>query len=155
MPRRFVVARGAAIVYDRGFTGSLGSTRRIFGRSVYQHRPAFFLPMPNAGTVGLKYYFGSSACQTAVLLTIIRIMPAVTTKPLMADNGGMPLDLDKVRTLRAQLGITMDEAASRAGLAGKQSWSLIESGKKSDVRVSTLEAIARALGVRARDLLKD
>lgn len=71
-----------------------------------------------------------------------------------ADTMQTVLDTEKVRRLRISSNLSMEQAALSAGLAGRQSWYEIESGRKSDVRVSTLEAIARALGCRAADLLK-
>src|ERR1017187_2648337 len=59
---------------------------------------------------------------------------------------------DKFKKLREKAGISRQEVATKAGL----SWSLIaqiEQGKKSDVRVSTLLGMARALGVDAGVLL--
>ena len=59
---------------------------------------------------------------------------------------------DKFKKLREKAGISQQEVATKAGL----SWSLIaqiEQGKKSDVRVSTLLGIAKALGVDAGVLL--
>jgi transcriptional regulator with XRE-family HTH domain len=68
---------------------------------------------------------------------------------------GMPLDIEKVRRLRLQANLSMDRAAALAKLSGRQAWHLIESGRKSDVKLSTLESIARALGVRPSELLAD
>lgn len=68
---------------------------------------------------------------------------------------GMPLDIDKVRRLRLQANLSMDRAAALAKLSGRQAWHLIESGRKSDVKLSTLENMARALNVRAADLLAE
>jgi|ERR1022692_2388976 len=59
---------------------------------------------------------------------------------------------DKFKKLREKAGLSQQEVATKAGL----SWSLIaqiEQGKKSDVRVSTLLGIAKALGVDAGVLL--
>ncbi|MEM1012521.1 MAG: helix-turn-helix transcriptional regulator [Planctomycetota bacterium] len=67
----------------------------------------------------------------------------------------VPLDLDKLKQLRADAGLTMAEAAERARLSGRQAWYAIESGRNADVRVSTLERIAAALGTTARELLID
>src|ERR1022692_3165987 len=52
---------------------------------------------------------------------------------------------DTFKKLREKAGISQQEVATKAGL----SWSLIaqiEQGKKSDVRVSTLLGLAKALG---------
>lgn len=66
----------------------------------------------------------------------------------------MPVDHKKIKRLREELGLSMEDAAAKAGLTGRQHWHQVESGQTSDVRVSTLEKIARALGVTAKDLLK-
>jgi transcriptional regulator with XRE-family HTH domain len=63
------------------------------------------------------------------------------------------LDTARMRELRESLGLSQATAAERAGLAGKHSWYLIESGRKSDVKLSTLQRIARVLGVESADLL--
>jgi transcriptional regulator with XRE-family HTH domain len=59
---------------------------------------------------------------------------------------------DIFKKLREKAGLSQQEVATKAGL----SWSLvaqIEQGKKSDVRVSTLLGLARALGVDAGVML--
>jgi transcriptional regulator with XRE-family HTH domain len=66
----------------------------------------------------------------------------------------VPLNCDKIRELREKAGLTQEEAARRAGLHTRQNWNNIESGRRTNVTLSTLEAIAQALGVRAADLLK-
>ena len=65
----------------------------------------------------------------------------------------MPLDTDKIKALREKLGWSMQDAAEKAGLRSRQHWHGIESGS-TNVTLSTLEAVASALGVRAKDLLK-
>lgn len=70
-----------------------------------------------------------------------------------ADNSFVPLNLTKLKALRKKAGLTMEAAADLAGLAGKPHWSRIESGKISPT-IETLERIAAAVGVRAKDLLK-
>jgi transcriptional regulator with XRE-family HTH domain len=75
--------------------------------------------------------------------------------PLLADTSSIALDVEKVRRLREARGYTLDEAAKRAGLrGGRQHWHAIESGKRANVKLSTLDAIAHALDCAARDLLK-
>ena len=49
--------------------------------------------------------------------------------------------------------MTLDEAAIAAGLKSRQAWHNVESGKQIP-RLDTLERIAAALGVKAKDLLK-
>jgi transcriptional regulator with XRE-family HTH domain len=64
------------------------------------------------------------------------------------------IDLAKIKSLREKLGLTQDDAAMRAGFASRQRWNDIESGRKASVTVNTLEQIAKALGVKGKDLLK-
>lgn len=65
----------------------------------------------------------------------------------------MPVDLQKIKQLREKLGLTQEQAARAAGFKTRQSWNLIESGKHIP-RVDTLERVADALGVKAKDLLR-
>ena len=64
------------------------------------------------------------------------------------------LDTDKMRELRLSRGMSQEEAATAAGFDNRQRWYEIESGRKPNVTIETLNAIAKALGVRGRDLLK-
>lgn len=66
----------------------------------------------------------------------------------------MGLDFEKLKTLRDRRGLTQEEAATLAGLSGRQRWNDIESGRKVNVTIETLEAVAKAVGVKAKDLLK-
>lgn len=66
----------------------------------------------------------------------------------------VPLDHAKIKALREQLGLSQEEAAQRAGLKTRQAWNNIESGSRPNLQLHTLERIAKALGVKARDLLK-
>ena len=68
--------------------------------------------------------------------------------------GFMPIDTDAIRAARERAGLTQEQAAEKSGLSSKQAWNRIECGRQTDITLSTLEAIARALGVKARDLLK-
>jgi transcriptional regulator with XRE-family HTH domain len=70
------------------------------------------------------------------------------------DSGGVPIDHAKIRALRIKLNLTQEQAAQRAGVAGRQEWNKIETGVRQDLKVSTLERIAQALGVKPGDLLK-
>lgn len=63
------------------------------------------------------------------------------------------LDLKKIKDGRERLDLTMEQAAERAGFTTRQQWYLIESGRRSDVTMTTLEKIAKALEVDPRDLL--
>ena len=49
--------------------------------------------------------------------------------------------------------MTLDKAAQAAGLASRQAWHVVESGKQSP-RLATLERMAKALRVKAKDLLE-
>lgn len=66
----------------------------------------------------------------------------------------MPIDIEALRDARKRAGLTQEEAAIRAGLSSKQAWNKIERGRQDDITLGTLEAIAKALGVKAKDLLK-
>jgi transcriptional regulator with XRE-family HTH domain len=66
----------------------------------------------------------------------------------------MPLDIEKIRKLREKNGLSQSEAAERAGLNTRQRWHQIESGSITNVQLDTLESIAKALGVKAKDLLR-
>jgi transcriptional regulator with XRE-family HTH domain len=64
------------------------------------------------------------------------------------------LDLAKVKALRTKAELTQEQAAARAGLGTRQSWNAIESGRKANVTLEVLDRVAKALGVRSRELLK-
>jgi transcriptional regulator with XRE-family HTH domain len=64
------------------------------------------------------------------------------------------LDVAKMKSLREKLGLSQEEAAKRAGLKGRQRWNDIESGRKAAITLTTLDQIAKALGVKAKELLK-
>lgn len=66
----------------------------------------------------------------------------------------MGIDIEKIKSLREKKGLTQQEAAEAAGLEIKQRWNQIETGRTNNVTVETLEAVAKALGVKAKDLLK-
>lgn len=66
----------------------------------------------------------------------------------------MPLDLLKVKKVRTDLGLTMREAAERAGLGSAQAWNKYESGDR-EPSVSAAERLAAALGVKLQKLLTD
>ncbi len=65
----------------------------------------------------------------------------------------MPLDTDKVRALRAKRGLSQSQAATEAGFKTLQAWSGLEIGARADPRLSTVETIARVLGVGVEDIL--
>jgi transcriptional regulator with XRE-family HTH domain len=64
------------------------------------------------------------------------------------------LDIVKMRRLREDAGLTVTEAARRAGWKDRRRWHAIESGAKKDISLKTLDRIADALRVEAKDLLK-
>ena len=66
----------------------------------------------------------------------------------------VPLDYAKIKKLREKLGLTQEEAARQAGLGTRQAWNHFETGRRTDIRLTQLERIAKTLGVRAADLLK-
>lgn len=63
------------------------------------------------------------------------------------------LDKEKLRRAREKASMTQEEAAGAAGLSSRQAWNNIERGR-TDVTLTTLDRIAKALGVKAKDLLK-
>lgn len=66
----------------------------------------------------------------------------------------MPIDVEKIRTLRLKNGLTLQKAAEKAGFKTKQAWARIEAGGQPNLGVQFLERVAHAIGVRAKDLLK-
>ena len=66
----------------------------------------------------------------------------------------MPLNIKKIKRLREDVGLSQAEAAAKAGLKTRQRWHQIESGIITNIELDTLERIAKALGVKAKDLLK-
>jgi transcriptional regulator with XRE-family HTH domain len=65
----------------------------------------------------------------------------------------MPVDRDRIAALRQAKGLTMEEAAKRAGLTTRQRWFGIESGHRDSISADTLHAVARALGVTMDELM--
>ena len=64
------------------------------------------------------------------------------------------LDLKKIKDLREKKGWTFGQASQEAGFSSRQQWQNIESGRSASLTLKTLEKIAKALGVKAKDLLK-
>ena len=64
------------------------------------------------------------------------------------------LNLKRIRELREGKGMSMEQAAIKARMSGRQYWHYIESGTLKDIKLSTLERVATVLGVTAKDLLK-
>lgn len=65
----------------------------------------------------------------------------------------MTLNLEKIRRLREQRQMTMEEAAVAAGMRNRHRWYEVESGDRKDPRIFTVARVAKALGVRVDDLL--
>lgn len=59
--------------------------------------------------------------------------------------------LARIKTLRESLGLTQEVFAERAGL-GYKYYQHVEAGRKRDLRLSTLEKLARVCGLELRDL---
>ncbi|MEM9753107.1 MAG: helix-turn-helix transcriptional regulator [Planctomycetota bacterium] len=77
-------------------------------------------------------------------------MPALAPLPIPKV---VPIDFERVRTLREAAGLSVAEAARRAGMKHRQQWWLIENARKLDPTVSTLQRIAAVLDVEPADLL--
>lgn len=84
------------------------------------------------------------------------MLQAMSIAPASAvDTFGMGLlNVDAVRERRIALGLSQEDAAGRAGLrGGRARWNNIEKGGRVDIKLSTLEQIARALECSPADLL--
>jgi DNA-binding XRE family transcriptional regulator len=66
---------------------------------------------------------------------------------------GMPVDFAKIEKLRIRAAMTQSEAAAKVGMS-RQEWCNLVKGRYPRMAVVTLERIAKALGVRAAELLK-
>ena len=66
----------------------------------------------------------------------------------------VPLDVERIRQIRVERGWSMAEAARRAGFS-RQRWHQVESGARPDPTFSTVDRMARALGVTILDLMSD
>jgi transcriptional regulator with XRE-family HTH domain len=60
--------------------------------------------------------------------------------------------LARVKDLRKALGLSQEAFAERAGLKYKH-YQAIETGRKTDIRFSTLEKLAKACGLKPWELL--
>jgi len=67
---------------------------------------------------------------------------------------GVMIDTDKIKKLREKLELSQSQAAEKAGLNGRQDWSSVETGRRPGITLTTLDKMAKALGVKAKDLLK-
>ena len=63
------------------------------------------------------------------------------------------LNIEMMKLKREKKGLSQSAAAELAGLS-RQRWNDIESGRKPNIELDTLDRIAAALGVKAKDLLK-
>ena len=64
----------------------------------------------------------------------------------------MPLSPEKIRSRREQLGLSQTDAALLAKMP-VQNWNRVESGERSDPRLSSAQRIAFALRCRLESLL--
>jgi transcriptional regulator with XRE-family HTH domain len=60
--------------------------------------------------------------------------------------------LARVKQLRESLALTQEQFAERAGL-GYKYYQSVEAGRRRDIRLSTLEKLAKACGLELRELL--
>jgi transcriptional regulator with XRE-family HTH domain len=70
----------------------------------------------------------------------------------MATPRILPSLLRRLRHLRKRAGLTQEQFAERAGLSYKY-YQQIEAGRKQDLRLSTLERLARAHRIKLSKLL--
>jgi DNA-binding Xre family transcriptional regulator len=66
------------------------------------------------------------------------------------------LNARKIRQLRMKLGMSLADAAKAAGWkpSGRHRWHDFETGRRTSVTITTLEAIANALACEPADLLE-
>ena len=64
------------------------------------------------------------------------------------------LDTGRVKQERERQQLSMAAAARLAGMTAAQTWERIENGNGLSLTLRTLNKIAKALGIPARDLLK-
>ena len=72
---------------------------------------------------------------------------------MLADS--VPLSRATIRRLREAKGWSLAVAAREAGMKYAQQWHQVEAGKVADPSISTVERMARALGVGIDDLMAD
>ena len=65
----------------------------------------------------------------------------------------MPLDHEKLKSLRNAAGLTQQQAAEACEMGGRQAWNDYESGRKPSPNLSTLEKFADLFKVDVCDLL--
>jgi transcriptional regulator with XRE-family HTH domain len=66
----------------------------------------------------------------------------------------LPHLLKRLKYLRKRAGLTQEEFAERAGMSYKH-YQQIEAGRKADLRLSTLERLARAHGIKLSSLFRE
>jgi transcriptional regulator with XRE-family HTH domain len=76
-----------------------------------------------------------------------------TNHETSSDKRSIGLDAKKLRKAREAAGLTQEDAARRARVGSRQRWNDIEHGRRN-ISLDTLDRIAAALGVSAKDLLK-
>lgn len=64
------------------------------------------------------------------------------------------IDTEKIKELREGRQLSQAEAATLAGMSARTRWSEVESGRLTNVTLATLVKMGKALGVKAKDLLK-
>lgn len=77
-------------------------------------------------------------------------MLAVAEKP-------MALDVDAIERRRKALGLTMEEAGVIAGFLqdhARQQWYMIESGRRPNLTINTINQVAKALQCPSKSILK-
>lgn len=81
-------------------------------------------------------------------------MREVTVTTATAYPAGVPAFGERLRELRAATGMTLPDAAERAGMH-KQTWSAFENGRRANPTLEVMRAMARALDVELAELLTD
>lgn len=72
----------------------------------------------------------------------------------MTDTAYMPLDPAKLKARRERLALTQQAVADAAGMS-QPAYARIESGRRCDPKLSTAQAVARALRCPLAKLLTD
>jgi transcriptional regulator with XRE-family HTH domain len=63
------------------------------------------------------------------------------------------VDRSGIKARREAIGLTLEEAAKRAGLGDRQRWYGIEHGQRRNISADTLQAVARALDCTMDELM--
>lgn len=64
-----------------------------------------------------------------------------------------PVRIEWIKARRKQLGLTLAEAAKRAGMSNPIQWHKVESGKFRDPRMTTILRMAKALRCKPMELV--